>query len=415
MNMRNIFCWTAVLAATVASAEMMDRPVGIKIGQRMTLKPYVAVSATYDSNVGGRKDGGDDVVWLINPGLGLEYKAETWSLLATAYYQYNQYTKSRNTTQTSHHTFGESLTFNWTDSQPGERGWGLMLTEMFRQMNELEDMQDSAGNSYNRDRREFTVAGVLQRRFGQGLHADVNGSYYWLDYKNQNSGNGGHGLYGWDRWSAGAELGYAPSKWTDLLLVGNYSGYKQDRNGVIRNTRDSSDSESWTVQTGIGSFATDRITYRVLGGWSQYQYKSGGSRSNGFTYTVAANWTITDTWKTMFLANSAYQPSEREFGSSTRVDSLSWGIAHAMVQGKLNGTFDIAYRRETREHEGVTSYDYNLDITTFRLGLSYTLNRYLSLFTNFEYRMSRPSSGSANGRGYDYDRYRGTLGLRFTY
>ncbi len=38
-----------LVAVASAQAEMMDRPEGIKIGQRLTLKPYVAFSATYDS------------------------------------------------------------------------------------------------------------------------------------------------------------------------------------------------------------------------------------------------------------------------------------------------------------------------------------------------------------------------------
>lgn len=422
MNTKNLILLVAGLATCAASAEMMDRPSGIKIGQRMTLRPYVAVSASYDSNAAGRDGGKSDVVWMVNPGLGLEYKAENWSILASANYQYNEYTKKRNSNNNSHHTFGETLTYNWSNSQAGERGWSVMLTEQYRQVNEVDDIKDVGGNSYNRDRREGSVAGAIQRRFGHGLHAGINGGYSWVDYDNKNKATSGSGLYGYDRWTAGGEIGYAPSKWTDLLLVGSYSAYNQDGNnpqpGVMRRTA-SRDSESYALQAGIGTFATERITYRVLGGWSKYEYKSGGSSSDGFIYTVAANWTISDTWRTMLMASSSYQPSEREYSSSSRVDSISWGVAHAMVQGKLNGTFDLAYRREGRECQGYTggtrSYDYDLDIFTARLGLSYTLNRYLSLFTNFEYRMSRPSSTNGGGVGYDYDRFRGTLGVRLTY
>ena len=37
-----------------AFAEVLDRPTGIKIGERMTLRPYVSLSLTYDSNVRAR-------------------------------------------------------------------------------------------------------------------------------------------------------------------------------------------------------------------------------------------------------------------------------------------------------------------------------------------------------------------------
>jgi hypothetical protein len=36
-------------------AETMDRPGGFKIGQRMTLRPYVGLSYTLDSNVAARE------------------------------------------------------------------------------------------------------------------------------------------------------------------------------------------------------------------------------------------------------------------------------------------------------------------------------------------------------------------------
>ena len=39
---KSIFIWFA-LCASVLYAEVQDRPGGIKIGQRMTLRPYVAL------------------------------------------------------------------------------------------------------------------------------------------------------------------------------------------------------------------------------------------------------------------------------------------------------------------------------------------------------------------------------------
>lgn len=408
---------TTILAIGAASAEDMDRPSGWKIGERMTLKPYVALSAAYDSNVDGRKDGSDDVLWIVNPGLGLEYKAENWHILAAAYYQFHAYSKGGNANRNNNHTFGQNIVFDWTNANPGEKGWAFALSESFKQVNEVEDMSLDGGRNYSRDRRELTVAGAIQRRFGKGFHADINGGYYWLDYFQNNNQYMGNGLYGWDRWSAGAEIGYAPSPWTDILVVGGYQNYSQENrdNNYYWDHKDyrrSSQTDSWTVQAGLGSFATEKITYRVLAGWSNYQYKESGSNSNGFTYTVLGSWTINDYWKTMLMANSAYQPTEREFGSSQRVDSVSWGIAHSMVRGKLNGTFDVAYRRETREHQAVGSYDYDLDILTFRLGFTYTLNRYFALFTNYEYRASMSSGGKDS---YDYNRFRATLGVKLTY
>lgn len=405
----------AGLLTHAARAGIMDRPAGIKIGQRMTLKPYVAVSAAYDSNVDARKDGNDDVVWIVNPNLGLQYNAESWKLSANVFYQYNSYTKGNHRNMQSGHSFGENVFYEWHNSARGEKGWTLMLLQSFKQVNHTEDIMLSDGRNYGRDRREFVASGALQRRITNNLHVNINSSYYWLDYDNDN--NASYGLYGWDRYTLGGEIGYATSKWTDFLVSASYQHYNQDNvknsywNG--RGWGSTSESDGVTVQGGIGSHATERISYRVLGGWSLFKFAE-GEDSSGFTYTVSSEWIMSDTWKMAGLATSYYQPTERQFGCSQRVDALSWGIAHTMVCGKLRSSLDITYRRESREYDGFGYYDYDLDVMSFRLGLNYTLNRYMTLFCTAEYYDSM-SSGGKYGEYYDYERFRGTLGLRFTY
>ena len=81
----------------------------------------------------------------------------------------------------------------------------------------------------------------------------------------------------------------------------------------------------------------------------------------------------------------------------------------------MNATFDICYRREGHEYSTLgSSQDYNLDILTFRIGLNYTLNRYLALFCRGEYRHSF-DDGDSRSSSYDYDRFRASLGFRLTY
>ena len=92
-----------------------------------------------------------------------------------------------------------------------------------------------------------------------------------------------------------------------------------------------------------------------------------------------------------------------------------------MVRDKLNATFDIAYRHETPEYTWRNSYgavassDYSLDSITYRLGLNYILNQYLSLYTNVSYRKSVGRGASRSAEYYSYERFTGTLGLKFTY
>ena len=111
-----------------------------------------------------------------------------------------------------------------------------------------------------------------------------------------------------------------------------------------------------TLQAGVGTHATERISYRLTGGWSRFEYAGGAKTLNGFTYQGASSWQMTDRWTMMLLASSYYQPSEQEYGSAVRVDSFGWGLGHAMVRGKLNATFDLNYRHEKREYSEYRAY-----------------------------------------------------------
>lgn len=407
-----------ILSAFLARAEYMDRPAGIRFGERMTVKPYVSLSTMFDSNVDACNGGEDDVVWVVNPGIGFEYLDESWQLSANAYYQYNAYTRdtSKSGSAYDYHGYGESLTISWSDSERGEKGWGAMLSESYRKVDQSDDMTLSDGTGYSRDRQELKLAAALQRRFNEYWHSDVNAGYYWLDYDNSdNNGRYSSWLYGWSRWTVGGEVGFAPSKWTDFLLAASYQGYDQDNAGSSGTSRRyASDSDGMTVQAGLGSWATKRITYRVLAGWSRFEYGGDSSTSDGFTYTVAAQWKIGDTWNTMLTANSYFQPSEREYATAVRVDAVSWGIAKSLVRGKVSATFDVAYRRETREYSYADNADYDLDWFTARLGLNYVMNRYVTLFARAEFQQCW-GEGNPRADYYDYDRVRGTVGLRFTY
>ncbi len=416
LNVKLSLLGAAALLASLATAEVMDRPGGFKIGQRMTLKPYVSFSATYDSNVTGSHDGGvgetDDVMWTVNPGLNLEYKAENWALLLNVYYNYHAYTQHRSNDY-NQHSYGESLRWNWSNSKSGEKGWSLMLSETFHQITMADDLTLADGSNYTADRRQLSAQGALQRRFNENWHSELALSYYDLDYLNDGKGHS-YDLYGWQRWTATLSAGYAPSKWVDLMGVIGYQGYRQD-NAIGFENRN---SQGYTAQVGFGSYATERITYRMLAGWSRFEYGNGASASDGFVYTISGNWKMTDTLSMMLLASSYYQPSEYANSSRSRVDSVSWGLGKSLVRDKLHAKLDLTYRHETVEYagrEGANSADYALDTATIRLGLDYTLNRYLALFAYGEYLRSWNDQSSRVGGYRDYDRWRVTAGLRFTY
>ena len=411
---RLVVLTVAVALAAVASADVVDRPTGIKIGQRLTLRPYVSLSVSYDSNVNGSQNSTGskgDVLWNINPGLGINYKAENWALLLNLYYQYHAYMKKENVGRYNQHSYGETLRWNWSDSRGVEKGWSLMVSETFQQITMMDDM--SVGNdAYSADRRNLTFNAAAQRRFNEHWHGDLNGSYYMMDYDNDTGRTGMPAMYGWQRWTAGAEAGFAPSRWTDIIGAVSYQGYLQDN---VKSSRYSRDSQGYTAQIGIGSYATERISYRALAGWSRFEYADNASAADGFVYTLSGNWKIDDTLQTMLLATSYYQPSEREALSKSRVDAISWGIGKSLIRGKLRTTLDMTYRHDTHESLADGAIDYKLDVVTARLGFNYTLNRFLVWFVYGEYQRSMNSEHERKSSYADYERWRATTGLRLTY
>lgn len=413
MNTKSI-AFTGALAVSMLMstgyADFVDRPRGFKIGERLTLRPYVSLSYTYDSNIdSSRKKEKDSSIWVVNPGIGAEYIDDNWQVTGRAWYRYHAY--SRYSDRLNQSSYGENLAFKWTDSLPNERGWTVMFSENFSQIAQDDDMTASYGKGVGRDRKSFQASSVIERRINEYWHAAAEGSFYYLDYENNMSKYAS--LYGWKRTTLGAEAGYTASPWTDFIFMGSYQWYEQD-NTPGNLSRFSDKSDGITAMAGVGTRATERISYRVLSGWSRFNYAGDTDQINGWTYQGSAKWKISSTWNTMLLATSYYQPSEREASSAIRVDSVAWGLSHSMVRGKLNSTFDISYRKESHEFT-VNQNSYNDDIITARLALTYIINRFCQVYGSVEYQTDMCDGNSAIGNKYDYDRYRGTVGVRLTY
>jgi len=417
--MKKLFFTLSVIAALSAQASILERPAGFRIGQRMTIRPYVALYYTWDSNVDSSHSQGSSSSFNISPGFTFTYKADNWSIEGGAYYQYHAYTQ--NSSNLNNHSWGENLAFNWSNSKDGGRGWSLVLRESFQQISQDDDMTNDGGRGIGRDRWQLQFAGTLQRRFTDRWHGDIDASYYYINYKNDSTDYAP--LYGWQRWTVGGQAGFVASKWTDILIMGNYQGYRQDNAENLSGYPEApgskkigSNSQGYTVHLGVGTHATERISYRVSGGYSQFFYGDGAANMGGFTYAVSGHWRMSDRWNMMLLASSYYAPSEIDYGSATRTDSISWGIAHSMIRNKLTATLDLTYRHEKREFvdpldSPYSQGNYNDDIITARLGLNYSINRFISVFGNCEYQRSfYPDQGT-----YDYNRWRLSVGLRLTY
>lgn len=416
---KSLLTFAVISVAGFAMAEQMDRPAGFKIGSHMTVKPYVGFSYTYDSNIDSSKDAEGGSSWVVDPGFSFEYLAEKWKLDGAAYYQYHSYLQ--NSRRLNESSYGEKLNFVWSNAEKGGPGWTLVVTEDYRKINQDDDMSNDGGRGIGRDRDQLQFNAMIEHRFTENWHAGVNASYYYLDYENDL--NSYAPLYGWTRWTVGLEAGYTASKWTDIIIAGNYQSYTQENDkdmggevGEKRYSNHSSGSEGWTVQGGVATHATERISYRVLVGWSAFKYGGGSYSDNAFTYTASLNWKIEDRWNLMLMASRYYQPAEREYSAALLADAVSVGVAHTMIRGKLNATLDFAYRHEQHVCSGYSSSDYDEDILTARFGLNYTINRYISVYGRVEYQtLFANGGGTTSNNEYDYDRWRGTLGFRLTY
>lgn len=418
----------AVLSGAVASAAFagaLDREPGIKfLDERLTLSPYVALSYTYDTNVDSSKAAKSGSQWVVNPGLELQYQDDTWLVDAVVWYKYHAY--NNYSSQLNSSSFGERLKWQWSNAVGGGKGWSISFSEQFEQIAQDDNLNSLGGRGMNRDRKQFQYEGIIQRRINQYLHAALRSDYYFLDYENNTDKYAA--LYGWSRLQVGFEGGCTLSKWTDIIVSANYQWYWQDNDndlrynsediyGSRRGRRISGESKGWSVMTGVATHMTEKLSYRVLAGWSRFEYGGGASSLDGWTYQVSGDWQVdaANTFHVMVLASSYYQPSEREYGSANLVHNASFGIAKSFVKNKLRASADVAFRRESREYTEYDADSYDEDIWTARATLSYRINRILEVYGRVEYQTEEAAGGSVRGNVYDYDRWRGTVGLRMTW
>ena len=398
----------SVVPALIAGESEADKPMGFRFfNQHLTIKPYVSLSYTYDSNVDTTHKGSSDSIFCVQPGADFEWKGERWALVGSLWYRRNAYCEYSN--EMGENSYGESLAYKWTTSKQDERGWSLILAEKYRYTDQSDALGSGDGRGIWRDREALDASAVLQRRFTERLHAEVMAQYNWLDYKNDTGKYAP--LYGWSEFSVGAQAGYAASKWTDFLVAGGYSHYLQKKGRGYRNY--SNESQVWTVQAGLGTHATEKITYRALMGVSWLEYGGHSNADCGWTYSLDANWRITRQLQFSALGKSYYQPSERTRGQAIKVYSLSCGLSYLTLGDKLTLTANVAWRYEdTCYNDRYLAYgnDFDEDILSVRFGANYVINRWMSVFASLTW-----EEEWCDRRAYDYDRFRGTIGMRFHY
>jgi len=400
---------SSMASVVLAGESIADKPTGFRFfNNHLTIKPYVSLSYTYDSNIDTAKHANDDSIFMVSPGVDFEWRGDRWSLVGSLWYRYNAYCDYSD--EMGENSYGESLKYNWTNSKQGEKGWSLVLAERYAYISQNDSLNSGDGRGIWRDRERFDASAAIERRFTERWHADLMGQYNWIDYKNDTGKYAP--LYGWQQFSAGLEAGFAASKWTDLLVAGGYSGYRQKGGHGYRNY--SNESQVWTVMGGIGTHATEKIQYRLLAGASWLEYGGHSGADSGWTYQLSGNWRITRQVQVSLLGSSYYQPSERSIGQAVKVYSLSAGVSYLTLGDKLNLSANIAFRHEENAYADrylAAGNDYDEDIISARLGATYTINRWMSIFAT----ISWEEEWCDKHDDYDYDRFRGTVGVRFHY
>ena len=404
----------AVAQQGVTTPQTDSRPTGFRFfNNHLTIKPYVSLTYTYDSNVDTVHHPDDDSIFAITPGADFEWHGEKWALTGSLWYRYRYYCEYNKAM--GENSYGENLAYTYTSSAKNEKGWTLMLSERYGFYNQSDDITSRNGRGLWRDRETIDLAGVLERRFTERWHMDVQGQYNWLNYKNDT----GHyaPLYGWSQYGAGVQAGYAASRWTDLLVAAGYTRYDQKTNsrGWALDRHYSSNSDAYSIQAGLGSHMTELITYRALMGASWFEYGDAGDTDCGWVYSLSANWRVHRQVQISLLGSSYYQPSERTVGQAVKVYTLGGGVSYLTLGDRLNLTANISWRYEENVYSD-SSYtrrqNYDETWLSARLGADYLVNRWMSVFANISWEQEWAGSGNSD---YDYDRIRGNLGVRFHY
>ena len=396
----------------VTKPQAVSGPTGFNFFNRhLTIKPFVTMSYTYDTNVDQENSGEQDSVFAIKPAVDFVWHGAKWEIVGDLWYRHRYFCEYNS--QMGEDSYGEALQFRYCSSGQQAKGWSLLLSERYAFISQSDDMDSRSGRGIWRDRQTFDASAVIERRFTERWHLDVQGQFSWLDYEN-NSAN--YPLFGWNQYSAGVQLGYAASKWTDMLVSAGYSRYDQDISGnnykLSRRYNDQSDA--YSIQAGIGTHATKRITYRALMGASWFDYGDTSSEDCGWTYTLSANWRVHRQVQLSMLGSSYYEPSDEYVGQARKVYTLSGGVSYLTLGDRLKLTGNLAFRYdEVVYSDDFYSRDMSSDRThlTARLGADYLLNRWTTIFAQLIWD-NETSDARTN---LDYDRFRGMLGLRLHY
>jgi len=371
-----------------------ERSDGLRFGN-FKVSPYVSLDVSYDSNIRLPVRDQDDIIYRLSPGLDAQYRGTDWGLTGNAWYSYDLYQKHD---VLNAQRYGEDLEL-FVESL---KGWKFLIGERYNFSNQNDSNLIGDGAGIWRNRHQFDLNTLLSYAFSDRLSVGLTGMYTdnWFDRETQKY----QPLYGFCSAQIGAEIDYAITPQTGLLLDGSYQYYKTD--GTLAGVNPESDG--YSLMAGFGSRLTERVKYRVLGGVNVYS--SEGKTLISPALNASVNWMLSQRWALTMASATYFQPSETTRGHSKNIWSLSGGVSYKATE-RLDMTTDLVYRRE--ENESMTALaafrDYVTDQYAIRYRASYWFVRYASVYAAAEYTYQTDDLQA------DWDRIRLSLGCMFRY
>jgi outer membrane scaffolding protein for murein synthesis (MipA/OmpV family) len=371
-----------------------QRSDGLRFGN-FKFSPYISLDASYDSNIRLQPDAKDDIIYRLSPGLDAQYRGTDWGITGNAWYSYDLYQRYDILNASR---YGEELEV-FVESL---KGWKFLIGERYYYSNQNDSMLTGGGSGVWRNRHQFDLNALLSYAVNDRLSLGLTGMYTdnWFDSDTAKY----QPLYGWSSAQIGAEIDYAITPLTGLLLDGSYQYYQTDAN--LPGETDT--SNGFSIMAGFGSRLTERVKYRILAGANVYSFADDTTISPAVNASLS--WMLSDRWALTVASATYFQPSETARGQAKNIWSLSGGVSYKPT-ARIDMTTDLVYRREENNtmSDLVTSKDYVTDQYAIRYRVSYWFVRYASVYGAAEYTFQSDEIQD------DWERIRISLGCMLRY
>ncbi len=428
--------------AGVCRASAQDEG-GIWLGP-LNLSPTLDVGVFYESNPDEVNENRKELMeatsedrfdssrgFNIQPGLDLLLPGNQWKLSGRLAYTYedddSDYSRSPK-------DWMESLKFD--GKTDGGTQWQLGQSAQQLSYTKYDEFSQD-------DRFGFGINGMLGRQVTDKSGISLGASYRAVDYEDAY-------LYDSDYQQYTLAITHQFTEKTDGILSLAYGingadydevGSDSDPEGRRRLDVDIKEATYITASFGLGSHATEKLTYRALIGMTAFddfeykypdamEYPEGGRQlDNGadtdysFSYDMGLSWRPTERFTLNLSGNSAYESSEDVRNNSMLAYSLI-GSASYRFFTRVMLSSGVAYRYEDYLRN-VDEDDVDLFTGTDAEGQGQSRqDDQVNLFANLTFGITRFASFYVNGLysvnestidDFDYDRYRVSAGVALKY